>query len=246
MAKALRKVRREDVSRGDEIYLIIKPTDNPEDLKFRRARVDKPMRAGARLKDIEGESKPRVVRYNELALKSDVETAANGNGASNGEAEGRVVRRSKRKPKPLKAVPPAFHDVAEEQEMKDWEQKVHYKRQPEAAPEVHAESAEPEPEMAEQEAPAASDDTVEDLDTEDEVLPQKSAERELEDWVEKGDAIRRQLVSQANDIETEVSTLMEEHTKLEQRIGEQTSKLTKLRKRIELLDQISHGLDDET
>lgn len=68
MAMASRSIRREDVAKGDPIYVLVRYGRDGEQVKRKKARVVDVLRAAAIVDRIEGETGSRTVRFNDLEL----------------------------------------------------------------------------------------------------------------------------------------------------------------------------------
>lgn len=65
--KAMATIRREDLRRGQDVYVRVRYADQ---MKLRPARINEVMRAAVNV-SIEGEDQPRTVRFNEIELSLD-------------------------------------------------------------------------------------------------------------------------------------------------------------------------------
>lgn len=68
MAMSSRVIRREDLKRGDDVYVLVKYGAHGEQVKRKKARITDVLRAAVVVDRIEGEQGARTVRFSDLEL----------------------------------------------------------------------------------------------------------------------------------------------------------------------------------
>lgn len=218
MAMTSRAIRRDDLTKGDPVYVIVKYGRDGENVKRKKGRVVEVLRAAAVVDRIEGETGARTVRFNELELVPKV-----------GPQPPAVVQSRRLSPdadvpeeSTLREVPAAFADLAQhpvEDEVADMVERAERERRPRLVTPL------PAPEMKKEESRP---------------MKESPSERptDLEAWIGQGTALRDQMVERGSSIENDIAQLEGQKAQLEAMLAARREELSRLQKLIDLMAQL--------
>lgn len=223
MAMASRAIRREDVTKGDPIYVLVRYGRDGEQVKRKKARVVDVLRAAAIVDRIEGETGARTVRFNDLELIPKVgPQPPSVVQARRLSADADVPEDSM-----LREVPRAFAELSDEIVANEVAETVERAR----------------PQLVSVEKAAPVDVPVELSDPVVEVVQKPeagSSERptSVDAWIAQGTALREQMVEKGSAVENEIAKLEEQRAQLDAMLAARKQELAKIQGLIDLMAQL--------